>query len=85
MTVDDAAEWMLKQFKAKRFLYQEEAAAHLLHLHREELAYYDANGNVCVGKKVLAAFNKMTPTAVYERADKFWRDRLPSDQPSRQQ
>jgi hypothetical protein len=85
MTPGEAAEWMLEQFEAKRFLYQQEAATHLLHLHDPELAYYDANGNVCVGKAVLKHFNALTPDAVYERAEKFWRDRLPSDQPGRQQ
>lgn len=85
MTPREAAEWMLAQFEAKRFLYQEEAATHLLHLHDEQLAYYDQRGNVCVGKEVLAIFNKLTPDAVYERAAKFWRDRLPTDQPGRQQ
>ncbi len=85
MSPNDAADWMFEQFKAKRFLYQEEAATHLLHLHDEGLAYYDDRGNVCVGKAILAAFNKLTPDAVYERATKFWRDRLPSDQPGRQQ
>ncbi|QUD86960.1 DUF6953 family protein [Phenylobacterium montanum] len=76
---------MLDQFEAKRFLYQEEAATHLLHLHNEALAYFDNAGNVCVGRGVLAAFNKLTPEAVYERGAKFWRDRLPTDQPGRQQ
>jgi hypothetical protein len=85
MTPQQAAEWMLEQFEAKRFLYQQEAATHLLHLHDEALAYYDQGGNVCVGKEVLKIFNKLTPDAVYERAEKFWRDRLPSDQPGRQQ
>lgn len=85
MTPQDAAAWMLGQFEAKRFLYQEEAAAHLLNLHDEALAYFDASGNVCVGKIVLKAFNALTPDAVYERGEKFWRDRLPTDQPGRQQ
>jgi hypothetical protein len=85
MTVDEAASWMLRQYEAKGFLYQEEAASHLLHLHDESLAYFDANGNVCVGKGVLAVFNKLTPDSVYERAGKFWRDRLSTDQPGRQQ
>ncbi len=85
MSPQEAAEWMREQFKLKRFLYQEEAATHLLHLHDEELAYFDNDGNVCVGKAVLAAFNKLTPDVVYERADKFWRDRLPTDQVGRQQ
>lgn len=76
---------MLQEYEAKRFLYQEEAASYLLHLNDETLAYYDANSNVCVGKSVLAIFNRLTPDTVYERAGKFWRDRLPSDQAGRQQ
>jgi len=76
---------MLDRYDAQGFLYQEEAASHLLHLHDEQLAYYDANGNVCVGKKVLSEFNKLTPDAVYERAEKFWRVRLTTDEPGRQQ
>lgn len=85
MTSDEAAQWMLERYEAERFLYQEAAASYLLHLHDEALAYYDANGNVCVGKGVLVIFNKLTPDAVYERGEKFWRDRLSTDQPGRQQ
>jgi hypothetical protein len=86
MNPAEAAAWMLERYEAtNRVLYQELAASHLLHLHNEEVAYYDASGNVCIGKKVLAAFTKLTPDLVYERGDKFWRDRLPSDQPGRQQ
>jgi formylmethanofuran dehydrogenase subunit B len=85
MTVKEAAEWMLERLEVAGFLYQEEAASYFLHLHDEALAYYDANSNVCVGKSVLAEFNKLSPDAVYERADKFWRHRLTSDQPGRQQ
>jgi hypothetical protein len=57
MRPQEAAEWMLEQFEAKRFLYQEEAATHLLHLHDDELAYFDKTGNVCVGKAVLVALS----------------------------
>lgn len=85
MSEEEAAEWMLSQFQAKRFLYQEEAASHLLHLHDEALAYYDTSGNVCIGKGVLKRFNLLTPFAVYQRAEKYWRDRLDSDLPGRQQ
>jgi hypothetical protein len=85
MTPEQAAEWMLGEYNAKRFLYQEEAASHLLHLHDSKLAYYDHAGKVCIGKVVLKRFNELTPHSVYERAAKFWRDRLDSDQPGRQQ
>lgn len=86
MTVDDAADWMVRQFAAMNgVLYQEYVATHLLHLHDPNLAYYDDNGNVCIGKSVLQAFNRLTPDLVYERADKFWRNRRASDQSGRQQ
>lgn len=85
MTPRAAAEWMLEQFKMKRFLYQEEAAAHLFMLRDEALTHFDGNGNLCLSKAVLKQFNALTPDAVYERAGKFWRDRLPTDQPGRQQ
>jgi hypothetical protein len=86
MTPHEAAEWMLVRFNTNnRVLYQEDAASHLLHLHDDALSYFDGSGNVCIGKIVLTAFNKLTPELVYERSDKFWRDRLESDQPGRQQ
>jgi hypothetical protein len=85
MTEEDAARWMCAEFYTAGFLYQDGAATHLLQLQDERLAYFDKNSNLCIGKKVLALFNHLTPDAVYERADKFWRLRLETDQPGRQQ
>ncbi|MGH0265139.1 DUF6953 family protein [Sinorhizobium meliloti] len=85
MTEEEAANWMLEEFETLGFLYQEGAASHLFTLNDEKLAYFDANSNLCIGKGVLARFNELTPEAVYERAGKFWRPRLDTDQPGRQQ
>lgn len=85
MTEEEAAQWMLAQYEATGFLYQEEAASHLHHLNDERLAYFDQSGNLCISNKVLTIFNRFTPNAVYERAGKFWRVRLETDQPGRQQ
>ncbi len=85
MTEEEAARWMLDEYEEFGFLYQETAASHLFHLHDERLAYFDKNSNLCVGKGVLKIFNSLTPDAVYERGDKFWRRRLETDQPGRQQ
>lgn len=85
MTEEEAAKWMLDQFEEFGFLYQELAASHLLHLNDQRLAYFDKDSNTCVGKGVLKIFNALTPDAVYERSDKFWRRRLTTDQPGRQQ
>lgn len=85
MTEDQAARWMLAEYERDGFLYQETAASHLFQLHDETLAYFDKGSNLCVGKGVLKIFNALTPDAVYERAGKFWRTRLETDQPGRQQ
>lgn len=85
MNEEDAARWMLDQYEEFGFLYQEGAASHLFHFQDARLTYFDKNSNLCVGKGVLAMFNRLTPDAVYERAGKFWRRRLETDQPGRQQ
>lgn len=85
MTEDEAARWMLEQYEQDGFLYQEAAASYLFQLSDETLAYFDKSSNLCVGKGVLNIFNSLTPDAVYERAGKFWRIRLDTDQPGRQQ
>lgn len=85
MTEDEAAKWMLNTFEQFGFIYQDAAATHLFQFNDERLAYFDKNSNLCVGKKVLSIFNRLTPDAVYERRDKFWRRRLETDQPGRQQ
>ena len=85
MTEEEAAHWMLGEYERDGFLYQEGASSHLFQFHDERLAYFDKGSNFCVGKGVLAIFNRLTPDAVYERAGKFWRRRLETDQPGRQQ
>lgn len=85
MTEEEAAQWMLSEFKEFGFIYQEGAASHLFQFNDEKLAYFDKNSNLCIGKGILTAFNRLTPEAVYERSGKFWRNRLETDQPGRQQ
>ena len=85
MTIDEAVDWMAHEFEIKRLLYQEEAASYFLTLNDERIAYFDLNGNLCLSKEVLKRFRARTPNIVYERAEKFWRDRLDTDQPGRQQ
>lgn len=85
MTEEEAAHWMLSDFETAGFLYQEGAASHLMQFRDENLAYFDKSSNLCIGKGVLKIFNKLTPEAVYERSGKFWRIRLETDQPGRQQ
>jgi hypothetical protein len=83
MTPQMAAEWMLSQYVEDGYLYQETAASKFLSRDNETLAHFDANGNLCLSKKVLDAFKALTPDAVYERRDKFWRPRVETDDATR--
>ena len=85
MEYDEAAKWMLDQYNKNGFLYQEEASSYFLNNDHDGMIYYDGKGNLCLGKEVLKKFKKLTPNAVYERANKFWRTRLETDQPGRNQ
>jgi hypothetical protein len=38
-----------------------------------------------INKDVLAAFNKLTPNAVWDRGERLWRERQSYDKPGRQQ
>ena len=85
MTHEDVARWMLSQYEEHGFLYQETVATHLFQLRDPELVYWDKSSNLCIAKPILKRFNELTPDAVYERAQKFWRKRLKTDQPGRLQ
>lgn len=85
MKPQQAAQIMYDLFKENGFLYQETAAMELADFESEGLSYYDDSGSLCVGKAVLKEFNLLTPECVYERSGKFWRERLETDEPGRQQ
>ena len=85
MTPGEAARWMRDEVEREGVLYQETAASRLLEESDDRLAYWDGDGNLCIGKAVLVAFRKLEPELVYERGDKFWRPREEYDLPGRQQ
>jgi hypothetical protein len=85
MTPAEAARWMKEQLDSEEMLYQSEVAYTLGEHEDERLAYYDDDGNLCVGKQVLAEFRKITPDVVYVRSEKMWRRREDYDEPWRLQ
>jgi hypothetical protein len=76
---------MLQELMSEGELYQEAAAEKLLGYGDDEIAYYDDNGYARIGKKVLAAFNKISSDVVYSRGEKYWRPREDDDEPGRRQ
>lgn len=80
-----AARWMMEQITETGELWQADAAAHIDH-DFEGLTYLNDNGNVAIGKDVLAAFRKLSEgTVVWERGSRFWRRRAEDDPEGKRQ
>jgi len=85
-TPDDVAEWMLNELQRMKYLYQETVVYDIQSKFGEDFTYYNDSGNPAIGKKVLAAFKKLTgDSVIWERGERMWRFREKHDEPGRQQ
>jgi hypothetical protein len=85
MTPGEAAAWMSVEYvKLNRVLYQQHAAGWLAEFESGQ-TYSDTRGYLCVSEEALKVFYGLTANIVYDRGEKFWRERLPSDKSGRQQ
>lgn len=85
-TAASVAVWMLEELRQKKNLYQEQVAWDIKRRFGKSLIYDNANGNPAISKAVLKEFNKITKDdVVWSRSERFWRARVPSDKPGRQQ
>ncbi len=74
-TFATVAKFMKDELDRKKWLYQEDIAAHIQHDFGEPFVYFNANGNLGINKTVLKEFKKISPDCVWERGDKCWRKR----------
>ncbi len=85
MTAADVARWMLSELERDGCIYQDDVVDHLVRAAREDLATENAEGNLVVGKQVLAEFRKLTETTVvWVKPDRYWRFRGAEDEPGRE-
>ena len=85
MTPDTVAAWMLTQVERDGCIYQDDVVDYLVKGRREDLLSENADGNQVVGKAVLAAFLKMTESAVvWVKPDRYWRWRVSEDELGRE-
>jgi len=80
----DVAEWMLEQLRRSDTLYQEEAVFQIQELFGEGFCYENENGNLAIARSVLKEFRRLTvDSVVWERGERAWRWREPTDSPGR--
>ncbi len=85
-TATDVAAWMVEHLKAQTWLYQETVVWEIQQQFGDDFVYENQNGNVAIGKEVLAAFRKLTgDDVVWERGTRMWRQRTQYDKSGRQQ
>ncbi|CAB3767449.1 DUF6953 family protein [Paraburkholderia solisilvae] len=85
MTASDVAHWMLGELERDGCIYQDDVVDHLVKAAREDLATENTDGNLVIGKQVLAEFRKLTETTVvWVKPDRYWRYRVAEDEPGRE-
>lgn len=84
MDENSIASWMFDQIHHEGCMYQDDVVDHLVKAKREDLLTENADGNLVIGKAVLAAFRKLTPeNVVWVKPDRYWRFRVAEDEPGR--
>ena len=76
---------MLSQIEIHDCIYQDDVVDYLVKLKADELLRENADGNLVVGLAVLNAFKALTSmNVVWVKPDRYWRFRVPEDQPGRE-
>lgn len=82
---DAVARWMLSQLERQGCIYQADVVDHLVRSKADTLLRENTDGNLVVGREVLEAFKRETETtAVWVKPDRYWRLRVPEDEPGRE-
>jgi len=85
MEPEAVAQWMLTQIESHECIYQDDVVDYLVKLKADHLLRENDDGNVVVGHAVLNAFKAITSASVvWVRPDRYWRFRVPEDEPGRE-
>jgi hypothetical protein len=85
MDAADIATWMLVELQKEECLYEIEVVDHLLEIEATDLLRENEDGHVVLGRPVLEAFRRITEaTVVWVRRGRYWRFRVPEDEPGRE-
>jgi uncharacterized protein DUF6953 len=79
------AEWMLKELKRLGKLHQDTAVYEIAEQFGSQFTYSD-DGNLAIRIDIRAAFRELTKdSVVWVQKDRYWRMRMPGDEPGRHQ
>jgi hypothetical protein len=84
MSPDSVADWMMRNLLRDGCIYQEDVVDMLVKAGAGDCLKENADGNLVLTPSVLASFKNLSPTAVvWVRPERYWRWRVPEDEPGR--
>tara|TARA_R110001583_G_scaffold187532_1_gene348924 strand:- start:2029 stop:2295 length:267 start_codon:yes stop_codon:yes gene_type:complete len=84
MDVIVASLWMKSQLDKDGCLYQDDVVDYLVRGKADSLLKENNDGNLVLERKLLSEFKKLTPNdVVWVKPDRYWRFRVPEDEPGR--
>lgn len=85
MNLDQVIQWMLTNLEKDGCLYQEDVVDYLVKNDLMSLLKEGADGNLVLKLSVNSAFKKKTEDdVVWVKPDRYWRYRVPEDEPGRE-
>ncbi|WP_348700321.1 hypothetical protein [Duganella fentianensis] len=85
MDAQEVAKWMLAELEKDGCIYQDDVVDFLVKSKADDLLRENSDGNLVVATVVLNAFKKLTETTVvWVKPDRYWRFRVPEDEPGRE-
>lgn len=83
--VANTVAWMRDQIEKDGCLYQDDVVDYLVRNKQEELLRENSDGNLVVGTAILTAFLSVTKeSVVWVKPERYWRARVPEDEPGRE-
>ncbi len=85
MKLEDVVQWMLANLDKDGCLYQEDVVDYLVKNDLMDLLKENPDGNLVLKLSVNSAFKKKTEdNVVWVKPDRYWRYRVPEDEPGRE-
>lgn len=85
MKLEDVVQWMLANLDKDGCLYQEDVVDYLVKNDLMDLLKENPDGNLVLELSVNSAFKKKTEdNVVWVKPDRYWRYRVPEDEPGRE-
>lgn len=85
MKLEDVIQWMLGNLEKDGCLYQEDVVDYLVKNDQMDFLKENADGNLALKLSVNSAFKKETErNVVWVKPDRYWRYRVPEDEPGRE-